>query len=465
VSAPGSGRVLVVDDEANITDSVRRALERVGYGVDTARDIEEAWAKLERTVPDVVLCDVRLQDKSGMDLLTRIRECYPELAVIMMTGYASIESAVAAMKTGATDYLAKPFDPSQLRHAVAKAIEQRRLVQENLYLKSELQQLDKDRVVFGESRVMQELFRSAQTVAATDSSVLITGGSGTGKEVLARFIHSSSARRDRPFVTVNCAAIPATLIESELFGHRRGAFTGAVYNRRGSFEAADGGTLFLDEIGEMPLEMQAKILRAIEERRIQRVGATEPVAVDARIIAATNRDLQVETAAGRFREDLYWRLDVVQFTMPTLAERPEDVVPLARHFLAFYAREQKKPARDFSPEVLDTFARYAWPGNVRELRNAVERAVIFAEPGQPIRLAHLPPHLRQTAQRPEAPPQRELRTLREIEADYIHEVLEACGGNRAKAAQILGLSVVTLWRKLKRDAAEDQEDDETRIGG
>jgi two-component system NtrC family response regulator/two-component system response regulator AtoC len=411
----------------------------------------------------VVICDVRLGEADGIELLGRMREAYPEIAVIMMTGYASIESAVGAIKAGAVDYLPKPFNPGQLRHVVAKALEQKRLREENLYLRAELEQSGHDAIVIGESRVMRQLFESARTVATADSSVLITGRSGTGKEILARFIHGASPRRDRPFVTVNCAAIPSNLIESELFGHRRGAFTGAVYSRRGSFELANGGTLFLDEIGEMPLDMQVKILRAIEERQVKRVGSEDAFDIDVRIIAATNRDLEEETKAGRFREDLYWRLNVVHFVVPPLAERPEDILPLAAHFLATYAREQKKPVSDFSPEAIEAFTRYDWPGNVRELRNAVERAVIFAEPGRPIRLAHLPPYLREAAPKPAPLAGKTLRTLREVEADYIREVIEACAGNRRKAAEILGLSVVTLWRKSRKD--DQEEEPEGLIGG
>jgi len=460
------GRVLVVDDEANITDSVSRALERAGYAVDAAAGLTEAWDRLELTMPDVVICDVRLQEADGMGLLARIKESHPEIAVIMMTGYASIESAVQAIKAGAIDYLAKPFNPGQLRHVVAKALEQRRLEAENRYLRAELEHATGDMPVIGESRVVRQLYEGASRVAATDSSVLITGRSGTGKEVLARFIHASSPRRARPFVTVNCAAIPPNLIESELFGHRRGAFTGAVYGRRGSFELAHESTLFLDEIGEMPTEMQAKILRALEERQVKRVGSEEGIPVDVRIIAATNKDLEQETRAGRFREDLYWRLNVVHFEMPALSERPEDIVPLARHFLATYAREQKKPVREFSPDVLVAFERYDWPGNVRELRNAVERAVIFAEAGKPLRLAHLPAYLRQSGSamsRAAGQAVRPYRTLREVETEYIREVLDACGGNRARTAEILGLSPVTLWRRLRKDDENAVEDEP--IGG
>ena len=456
------GRVLVVDDEPNITDAARVALERAGYAVDVAADPHDAWAKLERGMPEVVVCDVRLHEADGMDLLARIKEFYPEIAVIMMTGYASVEAAVGAMKAGAADYLSKPFNPTQLRHTVQAAIEKKRLLEQNQYLRAQLEQSGQSELVLGESRAIRDLYESAATVAQSDSSVLVIGKSGTGKEVLARFIHSSSARADGPFVTVNCAAVPANLIESELFGHRRGAFTGAVYSRRGSFELAHGGTLFLDEIGEMPADMQAKILRALEQRQITRVGSEEAIDVDVRIIAATNKDLADETRAGRFREDLYWRLNVVQLLVPPLCERPEDITPLARHFLAVYTREQKKAVLDFSPEVLEAFARYEWPGNVRELRNAVERAVIFAEPGEPVRVAHLPAYLRRTVPTPPPGNPRGFRTLRQVEADYIREVVEACGGNRTKAAEILGLSAVTLWRKLGRAT---QGDDESAVVG
>ncbi len=453
------GRVLVVDDEPNISDSIKKALERSGYAVETATDAGAAWSALERSQPDLALFDVRLGSSDGMDLLVRVAETFPDVAVVMMTGYASIESAVAAVKAGAADYLSKPFNPEQLRHVVASVLDGKRLRDENSYLRSEIQHLRGQRVIVGESQAMQQLFAIARAVAETDSGVLITGETGTGKEVVARFVHERSRRHERPFVTVNCAAIPANLLESELFGHRRGAFTGATYNRRGSFEMADGGTLFLDEIGEMPLDMQAKILRALEERQVKRIGSDEAVRVNARIVAATNRDPEAEVKAGRFREDLYWRLNVVRLVVPPLRERPEDIAALAQHFLAFFAHEMKKPVGDFSPEAVDIMTRYEWPGNVREVRNAVERAVIFAEAGRPIRVGHLPAYLRQErdARPPAAPPAaaRSYRPLREMEMDYIREVLEACGGNRTRAAEMLGLSPVTLWRKLGRDNGDD----------
>ncbi len=450
-------RILAVDDERNVVESIKKALERVGYSVEVAASAEAAQARLERGPVDLVVCDIKLPGMDGMALLEHIKQSCPGTIVVMITGYATIESAVAAIKLGATDYLPKPFSPDQLRHVIARAMEQKRLLDENVYLRQELQNLFGDGVVIGQSEAMQRLFRLAKTVAATDSSVLVVGESGSGKEVIARFIHAESPRKGHPFVTVNCAAIPPNLLESELFGHRRGAFTGAVYSRRGSWEVANGGTLFLDEIGEMPVEMQAKILRALEEHQIKRVGSDEPMEVDVRIIAATNKNLEQEIKAGRFREDLYWRLNVVQLEVPALRKRPEDIIPLARHFLAFYAHELKKAPLDFSAEVLAALAGHDWPGNVRELRNVVERAVIFATPGEPIRQAHLPPSLHAEQPHPDAEPANSLRSLREMEAEHIRKVLDACGGNRTRAAEILGVSSVTLWRKLAKENSEEGE--------
>ncbi len=446
-----AGRVLVVDDELNIGDSIKEALERSGCSVEVAGSAEAALVRLERSSPDAVLCDIRLPGMDGIELLGRIRELYPSIPVIMITGYASIESAVRCIQAGAANYLAKPFKPTQVRHAVGSVLERKRLQDENVYLRTELRHVLGEEAVLGHSPAMQRIFELAQTVAITDSSVLITGESGTGKEILARFLHSASPRRERPFVTINCAAIPPNLLESELFGHRRGAFTGAVYSRRGSFEMADRGSLFLDEIGEMPTDMQAKILRALEEGKIKQVGSEDAIAVDVRIIAATNKDLEQEIRAGRFREDLYWRLNVVQLVLPPLRQRREDVLPLARHFLAIYSQELKKPILDFSSDVTDALLHYDWPGNVRELRSAVERAAIFAQAGQPVRLAHLPPQLRPVAPPLEGAERGRFRSLRDLEEQYIREVVAACAGNRTRAAEILGISSVTLWRRLGKE--------------
>ncbi len=441
-----TARILVVDDESNIAYAIKLALERVGYAVGVAMNGEAALVRLERDPAELVLCDIKLPGMDGMELLQRIKESHPFSRVVMITGYASIESAVSSMKRGATDYLPKPFNPEQLRRVVSNALGCGRLIDENTHLNGGVRHLSGGGAVVGQSGAMRRLYAIAETVAAADSSVLIVGESGTGKEVLARFIHDQSPRKERSFVTVNCAAIPPNLLESELFGHRRGAFTGAVYGRRGSFELADGGTLFLDEIGEMLLEMQAKILRALEEPQIKRVGSENPTPVNVRIIAATNKELEQEIRSGRFREDLYWRLNVVQLHVPALRERREDIIPLVRHFLAFYSRELKKPAPELSTEALGALTRHDWPGNVRELRNAIERAVIFGDLHQAARSANMP---QSEAQVPPAPDARAFQSLHELELEHIRRVLESCGGNRARAAEILGVSAVTLWRKLK----------------
>ncbi len=450
--ARSKGSILVVDDEERIRDAVRRALERVGYQVDASADAGDALDKMTRAHPDMVICDIRMPAMDGLSLLDRIKEQDPGIMVMMITGYASIESAVDAVKRGAHEYLAKPFSPGQLRLLVDRAFERRRLVEENLYLKAELDPMTSGQVVMGRSPAMVQLFELVAKVARTDSSVLITGESGSGKEVIARLIHFQGARANAPFVTVNCSAIPKDLLESELFGHKRGAFTGAFYTKRGSFEQADGGTFFLDEIGDMRLEMQAKILRVLEEKKIRQIGSEAEKPIDVRVIAATNKELGEEIAGGRFREDLFYRLNVVHVAIPPLRRHKEDIALYARHFLKLFCREMKKPETDFSDDALELMERHDWPGNVRELRNAVERAVIFAMPGDRIRTAHFPPELRQTAAAaPSAAGLRRWKTLRTLEIDYIREVLEACGGNKMRAAEILDISASTIWRKLQED--------------
>ena len=446
------GRILVVDDEERICEAVEKALERIGYDVESSLDAFVAWEKFQKSSFDMVICDVKMPGMDGIALLDRIKEHNPTTLVLMITGYASIESAVESIKKGAQDYIPKPFTPDQIRVLVERAFERKRLADENIYLRGELKQLYGKDVVIGKSQGMQQVFDLAVRVAATDSSVLIMGESGTGKEVLARLIHFSSHRAGGPLVTVNCSAIPENLLESELFGHKKGAFTGALYMKRGSFELANGGTLFLDEIGDMKLEMQAKILRALEERKIKKVGSEEEAAIDVRVIAATNKDLGEEVKAGRFREDLFYRLDVVQIAVPPLREHKEDVAVFARHFLKLFATEMKKPVADFSQEALSLMMRYDWPGNVRELKNAVERAVIFARPGEPIRTSHFPPQLRTEMGEPKPFAVQGFKSLQALELDYIKEVLDACGGNKAKASAVLGISPSTIWRKLQQES-------------
>ena len=446
------GSILVVDDELRICEAVRKALERVGYQVATCQSAAEALENIHKARPDMVICDIKMPDMDGMSLLDRIKEHDPNIMVLMITGHASVESAVEAVKRGAQEYLPKPFSPSQIRLLVERAFERKRLVEENMYLKAELGQLNSGSVVIGKSPIMQRLFNLVGKVAQTDSSVLITGESGTGKEVVARLIHFQGARASAPFVTVNCSAIPRDLLESELFGHKRGAFTGALYTKRGSFEQADGGTFFMDEIGDMRLEMQAKILRVLEERKIKQVGSEGEKPIDVRVIAATNKDLGEEIRAERFRDDLFYRLNVVHISIPPLREHSDDIPLFARHFAATFSAEMKKPPADFSDEALDFLMRYSWPGNVRELRNAVERAVIFSTPGELIRTSHFPPELRGNGGNGVLPSAKRFKSLRTFEMDYIREVLGACDGNKMRAAEILGISASTIWRKLQDES-------------
>ncbi len=446
------GKIFVVDDEERICEAVKRALERIGYQVETSLDAMDSLEKIHKGSWDMVICDIKMPAMDGMSLLERIKEYDSNILVLIITGYASIESAVEAVKKGAQEYIPKPFSPGQLRFFVERAFERKRLIEENLYLKTELGQANVRNVVIGKSQVMEQLFGLIAKVAKTDSSVLITGESGTGKEVVARLIHFGGVRAAAPFVTVNCSAIPRDLLESELFGHKRGAFTGALYTKRGSFEQADGGTFFLDEIGDMKLEMQAKILRVLEEKRIKKVGSEDEISVDVRVIAATNKNLGDEIKAGRFREDLFYRLNTVQIAIAPLREHREDIPLFARHFLKVFSTEMKKPATDFSEEALSFMMNHNWPGNVRELRNVVERALIFVSPGEFIRTSHFPAELREKANTNFHSSSQDFKSLRVFEMDYIRKVLDACDGNKIKAAEILGISPSTIWRKLQEES-------------
>jgi len=446
------GKIFVVDDEERICEAVKRALERSGYQVETSLDAMDAMEKIRTGSWDMVICDIKMPAMDGMSLLDRIKEHDSNILVLMITGYASVESAVEAVKKGAQEYIPKPFSPGQLRLFVERAFERKRLVEENLHMKTELGQVNARNVVIGKSRVMEQLFGLVAKVAKTDSAVLITGESGSGKEIVARLIHFRGARANAPFVTVNCSAIPRDLLESDLFGHKRGAFTGAFETKRGSFEQADGGTFFLDEIGDMRLEMQAKILRVLEEKRVKKVGSEDEVPVDVRVIAATNKDLGEEIKAGRFREDLYYRLNTVQIAIAPLRAHKEDIPLFARHFLRVFSTEMKKPVTDFSEEALSLMRSHDWPGNVRELRNAVERALIFSGPGELVRTSHFPAELREKVNLNSYSPPKDFKSLRAIELDYIRRVLAACDGNKARAAEILGISASTIWRKLQEES-------------
>jgi DNA-binding NtrC family response regulator len=448
VSERSNGTILVVDDEDRICDAIEKALERVGYCVDTSSDAPKALEMVRRNGYEMVICDIKMPGMDGLALLERIKEGSPGTIVLMITGHATIESAVDAIKKGAQEYLTKPFQPADIRLVVDRAFERKRLLEENQYLRGELKELAGTDVVVGSSPAMQQVFDLATQLAKTDSSVLITGESGCGKEIVARIIHFHGPRASGPFVTVNCSAIPEHLLESELFGHRKGAFTGALYAKRGSLELANGGTFFLDEIGDMPLSLQPKILRVLEDRKVKKVGAEEATPIDTRVIAATNKDLAHEIRKGTFREDLYYRLNIVQIAIPPLREHKVDIPVLARHFLRRFSAEMKRPVSDYSEGALEVMMRYQWPGNVRELKNAVERAVIFATPAEAIRTTHFPPQVVAGSERAAPIAAGELTSLKMMELSYIRQVLKACGGNRTKASEILDISPSTIWRKL-----------------
>ena len=444
---------------------LRHALERQGHAVLEARDQPEAIKHLQQGQPAVVLSDLRLPDGDGFGVLRASKEIDPDVPVIVMTAYGSIEDAVSAMKEGAMDFLAKPVDPDHLLLLVSRALDQRRIVTENLLMKEELAVRRGAPLLIGENASLRKVYATLQRAATTDTTVLIEGESGTGKELFARSLHALSGRADAPFVAINCAAIPENLLETELFGYEKGAFTGAVARKLGKFEVAHRGTLFLDEIGDLPLTLQAKILRALEEKRFERVGGTASVQVDVRLVAATNRGLKAAVAARRFREDLYFRLSVFPIMVPPLRERAGDIPILARHFVDRFCRDLNKRALVLSPEAIDQLQNYYWPGNVRELQNCIERAVILAD-GDTI----LPRHLNLSfiaPPQPEAPPspweqidlsgtlaESARRVLREAEKFKIEQVLHEADSNKGRAAELLGLTYKMFLSKLKEHRIE-----------
>jgi two-component system response regulator HydG len=439
-------RVLVVDDEEAIQEALAAWLGKEGYQVDTAGGGEEALQKLEQCLYDLYLLDIKMPGMDGLELLARLKERQPEAAVIMITAHGSIQTAVEAMKKGASDYLCKPFDPEELSLIMERMAATRALREENQALREQLQ--ERHEAVFedliAQSPAMREVFATIEDVAPSEAPVLITGETGVGKELVARAIHLRSGRAFGPFVALNCGAQSETLLESELFGHERGAFTGAVKARRGRLEMAHKGTLFLDEVGEISPKMQIGLLRVLEEKRFQRVGGTQYHSSDFRLLSATHRDLPRLIQEGRFREDFFYRINVITIEIPPLRERREDIPLLAHHFLERYARETGKPVEGFTREALRLLTAYQWPGNVRELKNVVERAVVIAR-GKVIgaqELTFLQPQA--SAPRPGA------LTLREVEIGHIQAVLSACQWNVSRAARQLGIDRVTLTRKMKR---------------
>jgi DNA-binding NtrC family response regulator len=450
------GRVLVVDDEANARTALAELLRAEDYVVETAGDGVEALGKLADFDPDVVLTDLRMPGMNGLDLLARMRELGrphareerggedAQICIIVMTAFGAIESAVTAMKAGAADYLTKPLNLTELTLVLERELERLRLRREAGHLRARLAERYSFENVIGSAPAMQEVFKTVAQVATSRASVLITGESGTGKELIAAAIHQRSRRARGPFVKLHCAALAETLLESEVFGHERGAFTGAMSRREGRFAQADGGTLFLDEIGEVSASVQVKLLRFLQEHELERVGSNVTVRVDVRVIAATNRDLAAAVVEGRFREDLFYRLNVITLPMPPLRERASDVPLLASHFLRKYAAENGKPLEGFSEEALARLSGYGWPGNVRELENAVERAVVLAA-GPRVTVAELPAHLLPRREAELAIPG---SRLDEIERYAILKTLESTGGSTSKAAEMLGTSVRKIQYKL-----------------
>lgn len=444
---------------------LRHALERQGHAVLEARDQPEAVKLLQQTQPALVLSDLRLPDGDGFGVLRASKEIDADVPVIVMTAYGSIEDAVTAMKEGALDFLAKPVDPDHLLLLVGRALEQRRLVTENLLMKEELAVRRGAPQLVGDDPSLRKVFASLQRAAATDTTVLLEGESGTGKELFARSLHALSPRADAPFVAINCAAIPETLLETELFGHEKGAFTGAVARKPGKFEMAHRGTLFLDEIGDLPLALQAKILRALEERQFERVGGTALVKVDVRLVAATNKGLRAAVAARRFREDLFFRLSVFPITVPPLRDRGGDIPVLARFFVDRFCRDLKKPTLTLSPAALEQLQTYRWPGNVRELQNCIERAVILAD-GDSI----LPRHLNlsfveHSLEKEPVNPWAHVdmsgtlsdvtrRAVAGVEKLKIEETLKEAEGSKGRAAELLQISYKALISKLKEHRIE-----------
>jgi len=444
----GKGRLLVVDDEQIALTNLGRVLTREGYEVVLEQTGRAALARIERECFDIVLTDLRMESVDGMQILKASRERAPDTEVIMITGYAAAETAVEAMKEGAFYYIAKPFRLDEVKKVVSEAMEKIHLRDENRRLREEVESYQGKVRIITQDAAMRRLLQLAAQVAPTDCNVLITGETGTGKELVARFVHGHSDRRDGPFVAINCGAFNEELLANELFGHEREAFTGATTSRRGLIEAASGGTLFLDEITEMPTAMQVKLLRAIQEREVVRLGATAASKVDFRVIAATNRDIARMVEDGSFRHDLYFRIKVVGLHPPPLSARRGDIPLLAHHFLRKYALRMRKEVSDIAPEVEGLLTQYVFPGNVRELENLIERGVALAG-GERIELGHLPRELRDLAMTKPRRQHGRLPTLQERELEYIHWVLDEVGGNQTAAAEVLGINRSSLWRKLK----------------
>ncbi len=441
--------ILVVDDEKSMRITLSELLREEGYSVDIAESGERALRMLQEGPYDLVVTDLKMEEIDGIDLLKAAKSLSSDIEVILVTAHGTIGTAVEAMKHGATDFLSKPFDPDELLVRVERALERSRLVHEAEQLRREARERAGGDSLLGSSGGLKKVLDLIDRVASTDSTVLIEGESGTGKELVARAIHARSGRASRPFIPVNCGAFPESLLESELFGHVKGAFTGAASNRKGLFEEADRGTIFLDEAADTTPATQVKLLRVLQEHEIRRLGSNQPVRIDVRVLAATNRNLKTLVNEGKFRDDLFYRLSVFPIYIPPLRERREDIVVLAKHFLALRAQEMHKPVNSIEPEAARLLEAYAWPGNVRELENAIERAVILAT-GVTLRHVDLPPEVQGASPDFVAAAGTRGRTLEEMERDYILATFDRFGGDRGKTADYLKIGRNTLWRKLKR---------------
>jgi len=435
-------KLLVVDDEDIVREALCDWLSSVGYKVLTAKCAAEALRIINLKKVKIMIADLIMPGMNGIELMKKARTIVPTISTVIITAHGTIQTAITAIKEGAYDYVEKPFCPEKVELLIRNLVEHHNLVEENITLRRKIEDRYSFEGIIAKSPKMIKIFQLIKTVAPTSATVLITGESGTGKEVVARAIHHQSQRRNKPFIVTSCAALPETLLESELFGYEKGSFTGAAERRKGKFEAADKGTLFLDEIGEIDANTQVHLLRALEEKKITRVGSNEETQVDVRIIAATNKNLRTIIKQGKFREDLYYRLNVVAVELPPLRHRREDILPLAEHFLKKYAKENNTPVRSFSPEVVEFMLNCPWRGNARELENMVERGVILSK-DKTITLAELPQELT-------GPAPADGRTLGALERNHILKVLEETGGNIARTAKILGIHRMTLYNKLKK---------------
>jgi DNA-binding NtrC family response regulator len=453
-----TGRILVVEDDESLRRVTQAELERCGHQTAGACDVPEATELLEKAPWDLVITDLNLPGPSGLELLKKVRLDFPETTVVIVTAYGTVETAVAAMKAGAYDYITKPVYPDELKALANRVLERCRLIEEVRLLRSTVDHKYGFESIIGHSATLLQTLESASRVAPTDVTILILGETGTGKELLAKAIHCSSLRRERPFVTINCGAIPGELLESELFGHVKGSFTGATTHKKGKVEMADGGTVFLDEIGEMPLDLQRRVLRLLQEREIDKIGATSVIKVNVRIIAATHRNLEVLVSEGSFRPDLYYRLAVVPLTLPPLRERPGDVVELVYKFFQSAKHKHGRPDLVLPSHLMPYLLKYSWPGNVRELENIIERMVLLSSSNE-VAVADLPVNLRQRREAAEAtkPPAEGDRVgLKAVERDLIAQALRQCNWNRAKAARQLQITRKTLVYRMARYGIETE---------